>query len=107
VRLLIGRVHAITAKLFILLKQTYDYDVKNMSTQDSKGLHVIFNEDVSSASYLLGTHGSIFFCEFLYSFYISFFIHKSSILQLEIPGNSGIVFYSLSNKGVINLIFAC
>jgi hypothetical protein len=28
-------------------------------------------------------------------------------LQLEIPGNSGIVFYSLSNKGVINLIFAC
>jgi hypothetical protein len=29
------------AKVFIHSKHTYEYDVKNMSTQDSIGLHVI------------------------------------------------------------------
>ena len=78
-----------SAKMFILSKHTCGYDVKNMSAQDSLVLHVIFNEYVSSASYLLGTH-DISFYEFLYSFYLSFLIHKSNILQFEILGNSGI-----------------
>jgi hypothetical protein len=72
--LLIGRVLVITAKVFIISKHTYDYDVNNVSTLDSIGLHVIFNEYVSSASYMLGTHDNISFCEFMYSFYISFVV---------------------------------
>jgi hypothetical protein len=44
---LIGRVLVMTATVFILSKHTYGYDVKNMSTQDSTGLHVIFNEYIS------------------------------------------------------------
>jgi hypothetical protein len=42
--LLIGRVLVMTAKVLILSKHTYEYDVKNISAQDSVGLHVIFNE---------------------------------------------------------------
>jgi len=61
--------------MFILSKLTYEYDVNNPSPKDSIGLHVIFNEYVSSASYLLGTHDNISFCEFLYSFYISFVVN--------------------------------
>jgi len=60
-----------TVKVFILSKQTCGYDVKNMSAQDSIGLHVIFNEYISSAFYLLGTHDNISFYEFPYSVYIS------------------------------------
>jgi len=72
--LLIGRVLVIAANVFILSKHIYEYDVNNASPKDSIGLHAIFNEYVTSASYLLGTHDNISFCEFLYSFYISFVI---------------------------------
>jgi len=68
---LIGRVFVMTAKVFILSKHTCGYDVKSMSAQNSIGLHVIFNEYVSSAYYLLGTSGNISFYEFVYSFYLS------------------------------------
>jgi hypothetical protein len=86
---LIGRVLVIAARVFILSKHTCGYDVKNMSAQDNIGLHVIFIEYINSASYLLGTH-DISFYEFLCSFYLSFLIQKSSILQFEILRNSGI-----------------
>lgn len=46
---MIGRVLVMTAKVFIVSKHTCGYDVKNMSAQNSIGLHVIFNECVSSA----------------------------------------------------------
>jgi hypothetical protein len=99
-----GTVLVMSAKVFIQSKHTYGYDVKNMSAQDSVGLHVIFNEYVSSASYLLRTHDNIFIYEFLYSFCFSFLTHKSSILQFEILE---FVLSSLPNKAVINLIFEC
>jgi len=105
--LLIGRVLVMSAKVFILLKHTCGYGFKNMSAQDSIGLHVTFNEYVSSASYLLGTHDNISFREFLYSFYLLFLINKSSILQFESLGNSGICLITLPNEAVINLIFEC
>ena len=94
-----------SAKVFILLKNTCRYGFKNTSAQVCISLHVIFKEYVSSASYLLGTHDNISFCEILYSFYLTFLIHKSSILQFESMGNSGICLISLPNKAVINLIF--
>ena len=105
--LLIGRVFVMFAKVFILLKNTCRYGFKNTSAQGCISLHVIFKEYVSSASYLLGTHDNISFCEILYSFYLAFLIHKSSILQFESLGNSGICLISLPNKAVLNLIFEC
>jgi len=64
-----------TAKVFILSKHTCEYDVNNVSAQGSISLHVIFKEYMSSASYLLGKHDNISFCEFLYSFYVSYVVN--------------------------------
>jgi hypothetical protein len=105
--LLTGRVLVMPAKAFVLSKHTYGYDVKNTSTQDSIGLYVIFNEFASSASYLLGTD-DISFCEFLYCFYISFLINPYPVYcSLKFWEILEFVFFSLPNKAVINLLFAC
>jgi hypothetical protein len=65
--MLIGGLVCNDCKGVYLSKHTYEYNVKNVSAQDSTCLHVIFHKDVSFASYLLGTHDNYFFREFLSS----------------------------------------
>ena len=51
------------------------------------------------------TFPSMSFC--ILSINLPYSVYKSSVLQLEILGNSGILLSSLPNKAVINLIFEC
>jgi len=94
--------------MFILLKHTYEYDVNNVSPKDSIGLHVIFNEYVSSASYFW-EHMTTF--PFVSSVFFLYIFCSQSInpvyCSLKLWEIVEFVFSCLSNKGVINLILAC